>query len=295
MKTGLLFPGQGSQYVGMGQELYYNLPAAKKIMDNSNEILGFDIKSIIFNGQEYELTLTEIAQPAIFIVSSMYFEKFKQMGEIFDVVAGHSLGEYSALYAAGVISFEDCLRLVRKRGLSMGEKNSLGTMFAIMGVELTVIIEAIKEFNEKVVVANINSKNQVVISGYTGETIKAANKLSAINGSKVKQLNVSSAFHSPLMNEAKRIMEDEIDKIEFHNPNSIVVPNILGYGTDKISIIKDSLKKQITGQVKWLDTILFMKELGIEKLYEVGPGEVLKKMNMTITFKPKCYNLQNIL
>ena len=288
MRIGLLFPGQGSQFVGMGQELYNKLPTAKRLINTSNEILGFDLKNIIFNGTDEDLTLTEIAQPAIFVVSAMYFEKFKKMEESFEVAAGHSLGEYSALYAANVISFEDCLRLVRKRGLAMKEQNSLGTMFAIMGVDLEYITNSIGEFNKKVVIANVNSKSQIVISGYKEETIKVAEKLSRINGSKVKQLNVSSAFHSPLMNDAKKIMEYEIDKVCFKKPSSSIIPNVLGYATDDINTIKNSLKEQVTGQVKWFDTILYMKKIGIKKIYEVGPGEVLKKLNKTITFRPKC-------
>lgn len=291
MRIGLLFPGQGSQFVGMGQELYNKLPTAKRLINTSNEILGFDLKNIIFNGTDEDLTLTEIAQPAIFVVSAMYFEKFKKMEESFEVAAGHSLGEYSALYAANVISFEDCLRLVRKRGLAMKEQNSLGTMFAIMGVDLEYITNSIGEFNKKVVIANVNSKSQIVISGYKEETIKVAEKLSRINGSKVKQLNVSSAFHSPLMNDAKKIMEYEIDKVCFKKPSSSIIPNVLGYATDDINTIKNSLKEQVTGQVKWFDTIICMKDFGIEKLYEVGPGEVLKKLNKTIIFRPKCESL----
>lgn len=291
MSIGLLFPGQGSQYVGMGREIYEEMTSAKKLMHDANEILNFDIRDMIFNGKEEELTLTEIAQPAIFIVSAMYLEKFKQLNEKFEVVAGHSLGEYSALYASGVFSFEDGLKLVRKRGIAMGAKNSQGTMFAIMGVSLDVINAYLEETDGSVVVANINSKNQVVISGYIDDTIKITERLSNIDGAKVKQLNVSGAFHSPLMIDAKCIMDQEIDLTEFNEPCSHVVPNALGAATKNIKIIKQSLKEQITGQVKWLDTINCIKNMQIERLYEVGSGEVLKKLNKTITMKPKCLSL----
>lgn len=291
VKIGLLFPGQGSQYIGMGKNLYEEIPSAKKLMDSANEILDFNIKAIIFYGNEDELKLTEIAQPAIFIVSAMYLEKFKQLEENYEVVAGHSLGEYSALYAAGIINYSDCLKLVRKRGIAMSQKNSLGTMYAVMGVDLGKVLEYIEEYNKKVVVANINSKNQIVISGYIDEITKAAQKLSMIEGAKVKQLNVSSAFHSPLMEDARKIMGNEINSVEFALSKVKIIPNVLGYATDDIEVIKNSLKNQITGQVKWLDTILCMKNSGVDKLYEIGPGDVLTKLNKAITFRPKCYNI----
>jgi [acyl-carrier-protein] S-malonyltransferase len=290
-KVGLLFPGQGSQYAGMGKELYREIPEAKRIMDDANEILEFDIRKIIFDGTDEDIVPTQIAQPAIFIISAMYFEKFRQMDKRFDVVAGHSLGEYTALYAARVLSFEDCLRLVRKRGLAMSKKNSLGTMFAIMGVDIEEIKKYLEGLEQKVVIANINSKTQIVISGYIDEASKVAEELSQIEGSKVKQLNVSGAFHSPLMNEVKEIMCKEIDSVNLKEPDSAIIPNVLGYTTMELRTIKESLKEQITEKVRWLDTIIHIKNMGIGQLYEVGPGEVLSKLNKTITFRPKCNTL----
>jgi [acyl-carrier-protein] S-malonyltransferase len=287
-KIGLLFPGQGSQYAGMGKDLYNKFSAAKKIMDDANEILEFDIRRMIFDGTNEDILPTQIAQPAIFIVSAMYFEKFKQMEKSFDVVAGHSLGEYTALYAAGVLSFEDCLRLVRKRGLAMGKQNSLGTMFAVMGVDIEKIKKYLEGLEQKVVIANINSKTQIVISGYIDEIKKVSEELSQIEGSKVKQLNVSGAFHSPLMKEVKEIMSKEIDSVNFREPESAIIPNVLGYATRELITIRESLKEQITEKVRWLDTIMHIKSMGIEQLYEIGPGEVLSKLNKTITFRPKC-------
>lgn len=288
---GLLFPGQGTQYVGMGYELYKEIESARKLMDYSNDILGFDLKSMIFNGTEEDLRSTEIAQPAIFVISAMYFEKFKQMGEGFNMVAGHSLGEYTSLYAAGVLSFEDGLRLVRKRGLAMSKNNDRGAMFAVIGVNIEEISKHLLGLEEKVVIANINSKIQTVISGDVEEVTKVAQKLSQIENSDVRQLKVSSAFHSPLMLDAKSDMEEEIEKVVFNEPIVDVIPNVLGYGTRDANTIKKALIQQITGHVKWLDTILYMKEKHINQLYEVGPGEVLKKLNQTITFRPKCSSL----
>lgn len=290
-KIGLLFPGQGSQYVGMGKELYNEISEAKKLMDGANEILGFDIRKIIFEGSDEDILPTQIAQPAIYIVSAMYYEKFKQMGNPFEIVAGHSLGEYTALYAAGVFTFEDGLNLVRKRGLAMGEMNSLGSMYAIMGIDIKEIEKELIGLEDKVVIANINSKSQIVISGYNDEISKVADALSEIEGSTIKQLNVSGAFHSPLMGQVKEIMEEEIDKIQMKEPIVEIIPNVLGYGTKDIDIIKESLKKQVVNKVNWLDTILYMKKKGISQLYEVGPSDVLMKLNKTITFSPKCIEL----
>jgi len=290
-RVGLLFPGQGSQYTGMGQDLYNEIYSAKKLMNLSNEILGFDIKKIIFDGKDEELKLTEIAQPAIFIVSAMYFEKFKELNVEFEIVAGHSLGEYSALYAAEVLNFEEGLKLVRDRGIAMSKQNSKGTMFAVMGMDLEELKKYIDDSNGMVVIANINSKSQTVISGYNDKTIKLAEKLSLIDGVKVKQLNVSGAFHSPLMTEAKGIMDLKIDNTNFSNPSSLVIPNVTSIATRDVECIKNSLKEQIVGQINWLDTILLMKNIGIEELYEIGPGEVLKKLNKSIAFRPKCLSL----
>lgn len=290
-KIGLLFPGQGSQFVGMGKDIYDEYDKAKEIVNLANEILDFNIKDIIFSGNEEQLRQTEIAQPAIFIVSAMYLEKYKLLEGEFDIVAGHSLGEYSALYSAGILTFEETLRLVQKRGKSMAVQNNNGTMYAIMGVNVEEIKKYLSETDNKTVIANLNSKLQTVISGYNKETDEVAEKLAKVEGAKVVKLNVSGAFHSPLMEESKKIMEKEIDNIILKNPTCCVIPNVLAKETKDINIIKDCLKKQMTGQVNWLDTILTMKKLEVDKLYEIGSGNVLKKLNKSITLRPKCYSL----
>lgn len=290
-RVGLLFPGQGSQATGMGQDLYNQMPSARKIMDDANDILGFDIKAMVFSGRIEDLTKTENAQPAIFIVSAMYFEKYKELDTPFDVVAGHSLGEYSALYAADVFGFEEGLRLVKKRALAMSSILEKGSMYAIMGMPLEQIEDGLKEYDGKVVIANINSKSQIVISGYEEETTQAASDFSKVNDTQVRQLNVSTAFHSPLMQEAEKTMATEIDKIEFNDPTCFVIPNFTATPSKDINEIKDALKKQITGRVNWLDTILSIKNMGIEQLYEVGYGDVLRKLNKAITLRPKCLSL----
>lgn len=293
-KIGLLFPGQGSQAVGMGRELYNSIPEAKRIMDLAVEKLDYDIKSLIFDGNEDELRLTENAQLAIFIVSAMYLEKFKLMREPFEVAAGHSIGEYAALYACGVFGFDEALHLVRQRGLAMSKANHEGTMFAVLGMDLSELNKYVEETNGKTVIANINAKTQIVISGYVYDTERLVDKLSTIDGVKVKKLNVSSAFHSPMMEEAQNIMAKEIDGVEFKEPGAYVIPNLTAEATKDVAELKRCLKCQITGRVNWLNTILIMKKMDIEKLYEIGYGDVLKKLNKSITMRLKCTGMDEV-
>lgn len=283
-----LFPGQGSQEVGMGKEEYETIPEAKALLDKANEVLGYDLKDLMFNGPIEKLTDTQYAQPAIFTCSAMHLEKAKKEGITYDYVAGHSLGEYSALYAAGVISFEDGLKLVDKRGKAMASQNGKGTMAAVLGYTE----DELKPYmNDEVVMANLNSKTQIVISG----TIDGIDKVEAtlqnlIETEEVKfrRLTVSAAFHSPQMQEAADTMKDIIVNTNFDKPKCNVVSNVTGTPTKDLEEIKANLISQITGQVRWNDSILNLKDAGIEQYYEVGHGEVLKKMNKAITLRPKC-------
>lgn len=285
----LIFPGQGSQTVGMGQELYERLSSAADLLDRANYVLGYDLKDLIFNGRQEQLTDTKYAQPAIYTVSAMYLEKVKTDNLDYDYVAGHSLGEYNALLAAGVYDFETGLKLVAKRGQAMAAQNGKGTMAAVMGLseeELSSLMVP------GAVMANLNSKTQIVISG-TEEAIDAVGeKLVDREGIKFKKLRVSAAFHSPQMAEAAETMKEIIEKTEMRPPKCFVVSNVTGKPTMDLSEIKANLIAQITGQVRWCDTILAMKDAGVTMLYEVGYGDVLKKMNKTITFRPKCIGVE---
>ena len=285
-----LFPGQGSQEVGMGKELYNEKVSCKQLLDKANDILGYDLKKMMFEGPTEKLTDTQFAQPAIYTCSAMHLEKARSEGIDYEYVAGHSLGEYSALYAAGVVSFEDGLRMLSKRGKAMAEQNGKGTMAAVLGLteeELSPVIDRV----EDVVMANLNSKTQIVISG-SNEGIDVAEKLlqSKIDAEEIKfrKLSVSAAFHSPQMEEAAKVMQSEIEKVEMKEPKCWIASNVTGRSTRNLEEIKVNLISQITGQVRWYDSIINLKEAGIDQFYECGHGKVLRKMNKAITLRPKC-------
>jgi len=286
-KVGLVFPGQGSQAPGMGYEVFERLDAAKELLSRAEEILGFELGKIMFSGQPADLKPTEIAQPALFVCSAMYLERVKALGETVEVVAGHSLGEYSALYAAGVLSFKDGVRLTRKRGMAMSKSSgSSGGMAAILGMPVEKVEEALSPF-EKVNVANENSRVQTVISGEREQLRKSCEMFQQVPGVKVVKLQVSDAFHTPYMANAREEMQREIARSAFHFPACWVIPNVTARPTKSIEEIKAALVDQITGRVRWMESFLQFKEMGIERVFEVGHGKVLKRLGMTITTKVK--------
>jgi len=288
--NGLLFPGQGSQFVGMGKTRYEKCIEARKLSEEANDILGFDLRSLMFEGPEEKLRLTEYAQPAIFVASAMAFECYKKLGEPFSVAAGHSLGEYSALYASGTFSFRDGLELVSKRGAAMSSENAKGMMYAVLGMEIDKLKDYINRQNGKVEIANINSAVQIVISGSNDAINNVVRDIESDYHEAVtlRKLEVSAPFHCFMMKEAKKTMEKEIDKIPFNVPVIPVIPNVTAIPTRDVEIIKKSLKSQITSTVDWLGSILKMKEMQVAKFYEIGEGDVLKKMNKVITLRPRC-------
>lgn len=290
MINAFLFPGQGSQTVGMGQNLYENLPKAKEILDRACDILGYDLKKRMFEGPMEELTDTRTAQPAIYTCSAMYLELAREMGLEFSYAAGHSLGEYSALYACGVFGFEEGLRLIDVRSNAMASENGKGTMAAVMGLTEEELSEVVKQ-REDVCLANLNTKTQIVISG-TESGISEVTKELESREITVKKLSVSAAFHSPQMAKAAGVMKSSIEELEFKEPKAWLVPNVTGRPAKDIEKIKECLTAQITGQVRWHDSILAMKECGAEAFYEVGNGKVLRKMNKVITLRPKCFSLE---
>jgi [acyl-carrier-protein] S-malonyltransferase len=278
MKVAFVFPGQASQYVGMGKDLYEGNSLVKEIYDRAEEILGFELKKICFEGPEELLKQTKITQPAIFVhsyvVSKLLDGKLKA-----DMTAGHSLGEYSALVYADALDFETALMIVKVRGELMqkaGEQNP-GTMAAIVGLDDEKVRKICNEVKDGIVQpANFNAIGQVVISGEV-EAVKMAMEIAKREGAKmVKELVVSGAFHSPLMESAKEELKKILDEVEFRKPKIPVYFNVTAKPTFEVEEIKDLLYHQITKPVLWTQTILNMRSDGAVKFYEIGPGKVLQ-------------------
>ncbi len=275
-----VFTGQGSQFSGMGKDLYENNPIAKEYFEKANEILGFRITDIMFNGSDEELRQTKVTQPAVFIHSVVTAlssgEEFKP-----DMVAGHSLGEFSALTAAGALSFEDGLKLVYKRALAMQKACEMqkSTMAAIIGLEESVIEDVCKQINDNgkvVVAANYNCPGQVVISGSIEGIEEACTKLKEAGAKRALPLNVSGAFHSPLMQPAKEELEAAIKETEFKTPCCPVYQNVDALPYTSPEEIKANLIAQLTSPVRWTRTINNMIDNGADEFTECGPGNVLQ-------------------
>jgi len=271
MKTAFVFPGQGSQLVGMGKDL------AEKYLDQANAILGFDLKRICFEGPEEELKKTEITQPAILTVSIAAFEWLKSTGlPLPSAVAGHSLGEYSALVAAGSIQFSDAVKIVHLRGKFMQEAVPLGTgsMMAVLGAERKIIEEVCQQIGE-VWPANYNTAGQIVISGKKEKVEAAGEKLKAAGAKRVVPLQVSAPFHCPLMQPAADKLKIELDKITIQDAQIPVVANVTARFVTRGSEIKELLVRQVTSPVRWEDSIKYLVAEGYGNFIEVGPGKVL--------------------
>jgi [acyl-carrier-protein] S-malonyltransferase len=281
MGNALVFPGQGSQAPGMGKKVFETFAPSRGFLLEANDILGFNLEELIFGNDAEALKPTEIAQPAIYTVSAMYLELFRSHAIPFDYVAGHSLGEYSALYAAGVFSFAEGLSLVRKRGQLMSvSTEKTGGMAAIIGLPLERIEEICTNYSE-VWLANINTQNQFVISGSL-EQVRSAMSLSKEFGAKIAiELNVSTAFHTPFMNKAEEELGKEINRLTFMAPSVPVFSNYTGLPSRDIVKIKENLIHQLTGQVRWAQTMQKMDSSGVENVYEIGYGTVLKGMLKT--------------
>lgn len=287
-KTALIFPGQGSQYVGMAKDIYNNSDKAKELVKRAEESIDFKISDIMFNGPTEELKLTSITQPAIFLHSVLLLNEIKDLN--FQAVAGHSLGEYSALVANETLSPIDAFKLVRKRGKAMHDAGIKypGTMAAIIGLNSENLENICAEASSAGIVqcANFNCPGQIVISGSV-PGVKKAMELSKSSGAKlVKELVVSGAFHSPLMSSASEELEESLRIVAFNNPKIPVYSNVSATATTNAEIIKEQLLKQLTAPVRWEETITNMINDGITEFIEVGPGKVLqgllKKINREI-------------
>lgn len=281
-KIAYLFPGQGSQSVGMGKSYFEKSAAAKAIMEKADALLGFALSQIMLTGPEEKLRETDITQPALFTASAAALELLKEKNLQPYMLAGHSLGEYSALYAAGVISFEDGLKLVRARGQAMASagKENPGTMAAIIGLSFEKIREICASVSSTgvCVPANYNSESQIVISGSI-EAVKAAmDKCTAAGAAKVVTLNVAGAFHSPLMKSAVEKMRPLIEQTEFKDAQALVITNIDAKPVTRGNEFKNKLIEQIDHGVMWDPTLKGMNTAGVDTFIEVGSGRVLSTM-----------------
>ena len=282
-----VFPGQGSQFVGMGKDLYDNSALAKELFDRANQILGFDITSLMFSGTDEDLKQTKVTQPAVFlhsvIMAKVLGDKFKP-----DMTAGHSLGEFSALVAAGALSFDDGLTLVSKRAQAMQKACELNpsTMAAIIGMEDAVIEQVCAEI-DGIVPANYNSPGQLVISGTNEGIDKAIAKFTEMGAKRALKLSVSGGFHSPMMEPARAELEKAINEVSFSKPVCPVYQNVTASPVTDPAEIKKNLVAQLTSPVRWTQTMQNMITNGLTEIVEVGPGAVLqglmRKINRDIT------------
>jgi len=294
-KLVFLFPGQGSQYVKMGRALYDEYASARQVFDEANDVLGFDLKNLCFEGDMDELTKTENAQPAILTASVAAFKVYMdKIGKMPVCAAGHSLGEYSALTCSGVINFADALRLVRQRGKFMQEAAALGTgaMAAIVGLDKNIVEAECKKLTceeNAVVVSNYNSPKQTVISGHKEAVLAATERLIEMGGIG-RPLKVSAPFHSPLMKAASERMKDELSKCKYGEFKFPVISNVTALPYEGIHKIVGNLTEQINAPVQWEASMQYVSRIGIDLAVELGPQNVLQKLMKQNAPEIKCYS-----
>ena len=278
----VIFPGQGSQIVGMGKEFYTKFDTVKNFFNDADEILGFSISNLILEGPKDKLDLTENTQPAIFLVGYSIFQLLKKEFNIdlnkANFFAGHSLGEYTALASANALSFSDTLRILKIRGNAMQSAvpKGEGGMVAVLGSEIEKIEKIIEENKNKYecFIANDNSNGQMVVSGNNNEIEKFILDLKS-NSIKNIKLPVSAPFHCKLMKKATDIMGKEIEKLEFKDPKNILISNVTAKEITSSSLLKDLLIKQIESRVRWRESVILMINKGVSQFIEIGPGKVL--------------------
>ena len=278
----VIFPGQGSQLVGMGKDLHNKYSLVQDLFKEADDTLGFSISKLVLEGPKEDLDLTENTQPAIFLVSYSIFKLIKEEFKIdlnkASFFAGHSLGEYSALTSAGSLSFSDTLRILKIRGNAMQSSvpKDVGGMVAVLGSEIETVEKIITDNKDKYecYIANDNSMGQIVLSGKIDDLEKMMGDLKAANIKNIK-LPVSAPFHCKLMSKATLVMKEEIEKLNFKEPENKLISNVTGKEISDSNELKDLLVKQIESRVRWRESVLLMIEKGVTQFIEIGPGKVL--------------------
>ncbi len=277
-RLAFIFPGQGSQYVGMGKELYDEFDIARQIYEEASSILGFDLATLSFDGPEDALRESKNAQVAILVHSIASMEVLRSVGIQPSIVAGHSLGEYSALYCAGVFDRETVIRVVRKRGEAMSSAGERcpGVMCAVLGLDARTVEGICRDITSgTVVVANYNAEGQIVVSGEESAVKEVSERAKSAGARRVIFLNVSGAFHSPLMESALEEFTKVLDGVKMSAPSLDIVMNVTGEVERNVERMRELLKKQLLSPVQWVKTIRTLEDLGVSRAVECGPGKVL--------------------